>query len=804
MKKLICGVVTGLMLALLAACSNPVVFDANTGETPSVLTIGTPVDETEELVFEPFEVILHLEDQGGRSVVGFDYNQIGPGLGLFNYSQVLVLDNAGKVVAFLVDRRLNAAQTGADFLLTGISNWDATYTFLVLMGHWERTSYTATGDYEYTAAPPTLLAAGVVTQKPAAKIPVSVAQIRVDTVFETTNVGISAKLRGPSIGQALVLPPVDWTVTWTLQGPGFTNLVTAEGKTPGTATIGDVFGAVSDKSQFNAADISGAPVPGGAGAWTLSKALSAYTVMGNIGQSGHTNFNVKYVPFAGKTWTGINLDGIPAGGKDSDKPLWILRNGINDAKQDGDTTFIANDWAGGKNGNGAVVFTVAMETASTLQITNASFQDSDTIQFTTGGYTGVADVYYAEVAEGDAAPAWGTAYTLVPGGPRAAATHTVAVPGIDASKDVYVILLKDGTLSAPVKLAKDASIVLAWPAVLYNHIVLPYYVKSDGSDTTGDGSKAKPYATVTKALAVIGAAYAGDWPYKGIAGSEFSAAIVIMGTVQLTNSLTISGNIPHILLCDDPDSPGGVLEGVGSPSNFSIHMVDILGSTTKVTLAGNLTLRCESAISGATGGLGGVHLYNGTLTMIGGTIRDFVTSFDGGVGVYGGKFIMTGGTITANARSGVYVKGGTVEIGGTAVISGNRNSGTGGGGVDIDGGKFTMTGGTITGNTTTDYVGGGLSAKGAIVTMTGGTITGNTAASGGGGVYFEAGLYSYPTSDGQIFNKTGGTIAGNTVTAGSGNGTAVRFESDKSNGSIDADVTGFLYYDYDTDTRGGW
>jgi hypothetical protein len=796
MKKLIRSVGVGIMLSLLVACLNPVVFDTEPQETTPVLT-EVPGEEPDELSFEPFEVTLRLGEQGGRAVAGFNYNQIGPGLNLLNYSQVLVLDSTGKVVSFLVDRKLNAAQTGVDFLLTGISNWDTTYTFLVLMGHWERADYTAvSGDYVYKNVPPTLLAAGFVTQKPAAQIPVSMAQIRVDTVFESTSG--SPNVRGAVPGGVVALPPVDWTVTWTLQGQGFTNLVTAEGKTPGTATIGDVFGAVSDKSQFDTVDISGTPVPGGAGAWTLSKALSAYTVMGNIGQSGYTNFNVKYVPFAGKTWTGINLDGIPDGGKDSGKPLWILRNGINDAKQDGDTTFVANDWAGGKNGNGAVVFTVAMGTGSTLEITDASFQDSDTIQFTTGGYTGVANVYYAEVATGGAAPAWGSAYTSHPLGAKGPGTHTVDEAAIDASKDVYVILVKDGNLSTPVKLAKDSVIILNWSGSGYS-VYKAWYVASTGNDSSGDGSKAKPYKTVEKALTAIKTAYAGStWPSKGTASEEYGA-VIVLNTVNVTEPITITGTsggtkeYPAILLSGDPDSTGGkLLASTGTGSSWGLIFGTPLLELTEgaeVVLVNGLTL--EGPGNGSSVKLGGVDLLNSKLEIADALITKFPA-----FGVYvheSGVASMTGGTVTNNKGSGVYLNshgifnmsGGTISYnqgynpagtssqgGGVCVTSGeftmsssavieyNTALSQGGGVFVLD--KFTMQGGSISHNTalkdsssaTSTGRGGGVAMinMGQFI-MEGGTIESNTAEDFGGGVYLSG-------QTNNVFTKTGGTIYG--------------------------------------------
>jgi hypothetical protein len=111
---------------------------------------------------------------------------------------------------------------------------------------------------------------------------------------------------------------------------------------------------------------------------------------------------------------------------------------------------------------------------------------------------------------------------------------------------------------------------------------------------------------------------------------------------------------------------------------------------------------------------------------------------------------------------------------GSAAISGNEATGSGGG-VYVYAGTFTMNGGIISGNTTTNIFGGGVFVGGGTFTMSGsaaisgntatgvavfnngtftmegGIISGNTAAQSGGGVY----VYS-----GGTFTKTGGTVYG--------------------------------------------
>jgi hypothetical protein len=80
--------------------------------------------------------------------------------------------------------------------------------------------------------------------------------------------------------------------------------------------------------------------------------LDDATVTADIaGLQGAAYFNLFYKPLANKSWSGFN---------NGTAPVWIIRNGLNDKPQDGNTDFQA--LAGGdsaKNGNGAVRFAVA-------------------------------------------------------------------------------------------------------------------------------------------------------------------------------------------------------------------------------------------------------------------------------------------------------------------------------------------------------------------------------------------------------------------------------------------------------------
>jgi hypothetical protein len=93
--------------------------------------------------------------------------------------------------------------------------------------------------------------------------------------------------------------------------------------------------------------------------------VAGNAVTGNLGTpaagtAGAVSFNLNYVPF--------NLTGDHAAlltSQSTYKKNWIIRNGVNDAAQDAGTDFSdpAKWGTGGKNGNGAVNFTVVKQAA---------------------------------------------------------------------------------------------------------------------------------------------------------------------------------------------------------------------------------------------------------------------------------------------------------------------------------------------------------------------------------------------------------------------------------------------------------
>jgi uncharacterized protein YjdB len=166
----------------------------------------------------------------------------------------------------------------------------------------------------------------------------------VDTKFKTTNTNITVNTVDDGIFSLL---PESWKVEWTVggkDGNGFTDLEAARK----TASL---FKDPIARVGTGAAQNSGINEPNGR---VITLNLGALQVE----NEGSANFNLKYVPFSlnsADKWAGFT-----ALNKKEGVPVWIIRNGINDQAQNSNTDFSSpgTDWAGTKNGNGAVAFKV--------------------------------------------------------------------------------------------------------------------------------------------------------------------------------------------------------------------------------------------------------------------------------------------------------------------------------------------------------------------------------------------------------------------------------------------------------------
>ena len=308
---------------------------------------------------------------------------------------------------------------------------------------------------------------------------------------------------------------------------------------------------------------------------------------------------------------------------------------------------------------------------------------------------------------------------------------------------------------------------------------------AEGDDTTGNGSKEKPYATVTKALTQC---------------TENGVPYIILtdGTIEENDTLNIESGKMITIASLRKDTPAIIHDKRPNPSDSSPPPPPRY----LVTTAGTLTLDSVilKAVITATHGVDsnkyvyGIQQTGGTVTVKGEAAQ--VRNFAHAVEITGGTFTMEEGSICEN-----YIDGGAsgVEIksNGTFILNGGSikdNKATNHVGVSLtdNNAKFTMTGGEISGNRAYCF-GGGISAHGGTVEISGGTINNNHAAEGpyyqsgstvdvgGGGIYINGGTVNFKggtikdnfldgadkncgagvfVEGGGTFNMTGGTIEG--------------------------------------------
>jgi hypothetical protein len=342
---------------------------------------------------DPFEVKVWIGGEGEkrnavrRGIVGPGGWQLIKGeYSIRSFAQLVVTDDKGNIIEVVEDRRTDAGSS-TELVVENIT-FDNTYNFLLLMGHWER-NYAGEkenpGQYQYKDGPPTLLAAGFKSQTVTAKnslITIAMYPIQVDTKFTTG--GGSGKVEPFMVDgnprEVFLYAANTWKFAWTVKGEGARSALldaqnTAASSRNGTAlkfkrrrsTVETTKKASPEKPSSKSEGDSG-------GEWSWDSAGGEILVQQDIGQaaSGDTGwgyFNLEYVPFgmlskgdwakfkeAAPDYQGFyDTDGVP---------VWIIRSGVNDAKQDDRTRFIWDNpsaaamekWDGTANGNGGVRF----------------------------------------------------------------------------------------------------------------------------------------------------------------------------------------------------------------------------------------------------------------------------------------------------------------------------------------------------------------------------------------------------------------------------------------------------------------
>jgi hypothetical protein len=466
---------TGILLALaLAGCFNPISMETPKPEGGYALST------------DPFSIDIMVGQNGQlRSVASPGSARIKGDIR--NIIQLIVVDNDAKeIIAFDEVRRGNDS-SGQAILEIDSLPLGRTYSFLLLMGHWERDyakeAKNGNGNYVYQENnPPTLLATGLKEQliKESGKVTVTMWPMVVDTKFMTTHTGVPGGLKTREAAvkdgkpEKALLLPVGWTVNWTVQrgtfNDGFSNLIKAQKAIDSAA--GDEL-LVKSKSSIvrgtNLKDLTGEePTVTG---HVVSLPIKSEYVSGirRAGTEGSVNFKLEYIPFnqqEGKKWTAYK--GESAFDLDGKAPIWIIRNGVNDMAQDSETDFgsFGKKAKVNVNGNGAVSYRVAAATGpsdkelpgytETLTLKNGTFKgpsDSRTpkIMFTSEGYSGTAEGYYAVTGHNDPAPEY-SAYTGSLGDLKAGDQEKeITLPTVGGKYYVYVVLFKDGNISNKLK-----------------------------------------------------------------------------------------------------------------------------------------------------------------------------------------------------------------------------------------------------------------------------------------------------------------------------------------------------------------
>jgi hypothetical protein len=149
--------------------------------------------------------------------------------------------------------------------------------------------------------------------------------------------------------------PGTWEVQWTVKqgkaGSGVIDFLSNNVK----VGSGALFKARRSEVQIENGTTT-TPVPTITGD-TITVGLGSRTK----GDEGSAYFNLEYVPFSldpAVAWDAVESKYFKAPSFSNGVPKWIIRNGVNDELQDGNTDFEGFGTVAGKNGNGAVAFGV--------------------------------------------------------------------------------------------------------------------------------------------------------------------------------------------------------------------------------------------------------------------------------------------------------------------------------------------------------------------------------------------------------------------------------------------------------------
>lgn len=257
----------------------------------------------------------------------------------------------------------------------------------------------------------------------------------------------------------------------------------------------------------------------------------------------------------------------------------------------------------------------------------------------------------------------------------------------------------------------------------------------DASDTKGDGSMAKPFATVQKAVDTIAAS--GDTSKK--------YTIYVDGTVEPLYADTDFGDSKtFISIGTTPSNLDLTIKGLSAVSKAVLNAKQKNRRHGRVLTSENTSLTLENLkiTGGKVNDYGGIYIISGNLTLKNCVVtKNESSNCGGGIHFDGEKLIVENSEISENKGDpgGICVANGSAK---TKIEKSKikDNVAKSGGGLDLVG-ESTIEGCEITGNTAESSVGGGLilSTDNKSCKIINSVISNNTAGESGGGIYMIAG-----------------------------------------------------------------
>lgn len=283
----------------------------------------------------------------------------------------------------------------------------------------------------------------------------------------------------------------------------------------------------------------------------------------------------------------------------------------------------------------------------------------------------------------------------------------------------------------------------------------------DGNDTDGDGSMAKPFATVQKAVDTIAAS--GDTSKK--------YTIYVDGTVEPPNADTELSNETFISIKGTtPSNLDLTIKGLSAVSKAVLNANQNTGNGGRVLTSKDTSLTLENLkiTGGKVNDFGGIYIKSGNLTLKNCVVTKNESS-NGGGGIHfdGENLIVENSEISENKgdSGGICVAASSAKtkIKDSDIIKNSARSG--GGGLDLVG-ESTIEDCNITDNKAEFSTGGGggliLAFNNKSCKIINSKISNNTAGENGGGIYINGGTLELG-SGAVIGEKLDPDVAGNDI-----------------------------------------